>query len=77
MFRRRRTKVLTTNLFILFLVKEEEPAHPIWSPALKLAAAVVALILALFGGLEAIALLSLLVILLAIQMSYGLWVWFR
>ncbi|MCC3587346.1 low temperature requirement protein A [Microcoleus sp. PH2017_30_WIL_O_A] len=56
---------------------EDEPAHPIWSPALKLAAAVVTLIVGLFGGLGAIALLSLLVILLAIQMSYGLWVWFR
>jgi low temperature requirement protein LtrA len=56
---------------------EDEPAHPIWSPALKLGAAVVTLILGLFGGLGAIALLSLLVILLAIQMSYGLWVWFR
>jgi low temperature requirement protein LtrA len=56
---------------------EDEPAHPIWSPGLKLAAAVVTLILGLFGGLGAIALLSLLVILLAIQMSYGLWVWFR
>jgi low temperature requirement protein LtrA len=56
---------------------EDEPAHPIWSPALKLAAAVVTLILGFFGGLGAIALLSFLVILLAIQMSYGLWVWFR
>lgn len=56
---------------------EDEPAHPIWSPVLKLAAALVTLILGLFGGLGAIALLSLLVILLAIQMSYGLWVWFR
>lgn len=56
---------------------EDEPAHPIWSPALKLAAAFVALLLALFGGLGAIALLSLLVILVGIQMSYGLWVWFR
>ena len=59
----RRTKVLTTNLFILFLVKEEALTYSIWTAPLRLAMAVVALILAFFGRLGAIAILSLLVIL--------------
>jgi hypothetical protein len=50
---------------------EGEPDRPIWSPA-KLAAAFLALFLALFGGLGAIAFLTLLAILVGIQMNYGL-----
>jgi low temperature requirement protein LtrA len=56
----------------------DEPTHPSLSPILKLIAAVGALGLGIWGsGLGAISLLSLLFGLLAVQMIYGLVVWFN
>jgi low temperature requirement protein LtrA len=55
---------------------EDEPTHPKLSPMLKLSGAVLALILSFWGGLGAVSLLTLLMVLLAIQMGYGLSVWF-
>jgi low temperature requirement protein LtrA len=56
----------------------DEPTHPRLSPGLKLVAAFGAIGLGLWGsGLGAIALLSLLFGLLAVQMIYGLLVWFN
>jgi low temperature requirement protein LtrA len=58
--------------------ESNEPAHPRLSPALKFVGALGAIGLGLWGnGLGAIALLSLLFGLLAIQMIYGLLVWFN
>jgi low temperature requirement protein LtrA len=56
---------------------DDEPTHPHISPSLKLGAAGVALIVAVFGGkLDSILLLSILIMLVGIQMIYGFYVSF-
>lgn len=56
---------------------KDEPTHPKFSPGLKFGSAVVALLLGFFGiGLPPLALLTMLVFLLLIQIGYGVFVWF-
>jgi low temperature requirement protein LtrA len=71
---------LTVMALLEMVLRREpdEPTHPRVSPLLKLIAAVFAYGIGLWGsGLGAIALLCLLLVLLAVQMGYGLLVWYR
>ncbi|MEM9906342.1 MAG: hypothetical protein AAF921_15095 [Cyanobacteria bacterium P01_D01_bin.44] len=55
----------------------DEPTHPTLSPALKLGAGAIAIILGwLSNGMYALILQCLLMGLLALQMGYGLYMWF-
>ena len=54
-----------------------EPAHPLWSPLLKVGSGMAALTVGFaLPSLSPLLFLLLLVVLLLINMVYGLWVWF-
>ncbi|MEA5463137.1 low temperature requirement protein A [Leptothoe sp. PORK10 BA2] len=57
--------------------KPDEPTHPIWSPAMKLGAGVIAaLVGGLSSGMYVLALQCCLMALIAVPMGYGMYVWF-
>lgn len=58
--------------------KENELTDPILSPSLKWGAALLAIILGLLGkGLSSLVFLMLLILLVAVQIGYGLYVWIK
>ncbi|MDJ0557423.1 MAG: low temperature requirement protein A [Microcoleaceae cyanobacterium MO_207.B10] len=58
--------------------KDNDLTDPIFSPCLKWGAALLAILLGLFGkGLGSVIFLTLLILLVAIQIGYGLYVWIK